>query len=42
MQEERCTGMTWQVQDWNTPAIRFYERYSTRFDDGWLNCHLDF
>ncbi|CAD5246349.1 MULTISPECIES: GNAT family N-acetyltransferase [unclassified Imperialibacter] len=37
-----CTGMMWQVLDWNEPAINFYKKYGTRFDDGWLNCHLDF
>ncbi|MFN4144621.1 MAG: GNAT family N-acetyltransferase [Runella sp.] len=38
----RCTGMMWQVLDWNTPSIEFYKRYGTRFDGEWLNCHLDF
>ncbi len=37
-----CSGMMWQVLDWNQPAIDFYEIYNTRFDAGWLNCHLDF
>jgi GNAT superfamily N-acetyltransferase len=40
--EENCSGMMWQVLDWNKPAIEFYEKYNTRFDGGWLNCHLDF
>jgi GNAT superfamily N-acetyltransferase len=40
--EEKCSGMMWQVLDWNTPAINFYDKYSTRYDEGWLNCHLDF
>jgi GNAT superfamily N-acetyltransferase len=39
---ENCTGMMWQVLDWNEPAIGFYKKYNTRFDAGWLNCHLDF
>ncbi len=38
--EEGCTGMMWQVLDWNEPAIRFYEKYQTEFDEGWINCHL--
>lgn len=37
-----CTGMMWQVLDWNEPAINFYKKYPTRIEDGWLNCHLDF
>lgn len=37
-----CTGMMWQVLDWNKPAIDFYEKYGTRFDGEWINCHLDF
>lgn len=37
-----CTGMMWQVLDWNTPAIEFYKKYNTDFDKGWINCHLDF
>ena len=37
-----CTGMMWQVLDWNKPAIDFYSRYRTSFDDEWVNCHLDF
>ncbi len=39
--EENCTGMMWQVLDWNTPAIEFYKRYNTRFDEEWINCHLE-
>ena len=35
-------GITWQVLDWNEPAIGFYRQFGTRFDDGWTNCHLDF
>lgn len=38
---ENCTGMMWQVLDWNTTAIEFYKRYHTRFDDTWINCHLE-
>ena len=37
-----CTGMMWQVLDWNQPAIDFYKKYSTRFDSGWINCNIDF
>ncbi|WP_019990077.1 GNAT family N-acetyltransferase [Rudanella lutea] len=40
--QTNCTGMMWQVLDWNKPAIGFYQQFGTRFDDGWTNCHLDF
>lgn len=40
--ENNCTGMMWQVLDWNSSAIDFYKKYKTRFDGEWLNCHLDF
>lgn len=40
--EENCTGMMWQVLDWNESAISFYKQYGTRFDDDWVNCKLDF
>lgn len=40
--QTRCTGMMWQVLDWNQPAIGFYKQFGTRFDNGWTNCHLDF
>lgn len=39
--EQNCTGMTWQVLDWNKPAIDFYKRYSSKLDDEWVNGHLE-
>ena len=36
-----CSGMMWQVLDWNKPAIDFYEKYNSRFDPEWINCHLE-
>ncbi|MBX6379737.1 L-amino acid N-acyltransferase YncA [Thermoflavifilum aggregans] len=35
------SGMTWQVLDWNEPAIRFYEKYGARISREWLTCQLD-
>ncbi|HTM65695.1 MAG TPA: GNAT family N-acetyltransferase [Flavipsychrobacter sp.] len=35
-------GLTWQVLEWNEPAIKFYERYKTKFDGEWVNVSLDF
>jgi GNAT superfamily N-acetyltransferase len=39
--EEGCTGMMWQVLDWNEPAINFYKKYyNATLEAGWLNAHL--
>ncbi|WP_425636755.1 N-acetyltransferase family protein [Algoriphagus yeomjeoni] len=38
--EENCTGMMWQVLDWNEPAINFYRKYGADLEAGWLNAHL--
>ena len=32
----------WQVLSWNKPAINFYKKYSTVFDNEWINCKLVF
>jgi len=37
-----CSGMMWQVLDWNEPAINFYKKYETHFDGEWINCNIDF
>lgn len=36
-----CTGMMWQVLDWNEPAINFYKKYGAKLDGEWINCHLE-
>ena len=38
--EEDCSGMMWQVLDWNAPAINFYKKYGALLEAGWLNAHL--
>jgi len=38
--EKGFRGMTWQVLDWNEPAINFYKKYSSDFDAGWINVSL--
>lgn len=40
--ERKLNGMTWQVLNWNEPAINFYKKYNTRFDEEWTNAMLDF
>ncbi|WP_027000550.1 GNAT family N-acetyltransferase [Eisenibacter elegans] len=39
--EEQCRRISWQVLDWNTPAIEFYQRFGASIDGGWLNGGLD-
>src|SRR5476651_1241001 len=33
-------GMTWQVLDWNEPALNFYKKYESSVEAGWLNASL--
>ncbi len=39
--EQGCSGMMWQVLNWNKPAIDFYKKYQARLDEEWLNGHLE-
>lgn len=39
--EKKLHGITWQVLEWNQPAIRFYEKYGAAFDAEWINCSID-
>jgi GNAT superfamily N-acetyltransferase len=39
--ESDCTGMTWQVLDWNEPAIQFYKKYDSQMGQDWINCSLE-
>lgn len=39
--ENNYSRMQWQVLNWNEPAINFYKKYNTRFDDEWLNGILE-
>lgn len=39
--EEDCSGMMWQVLDWNAPAINFYKKYyNATIEEDWFNCNL--
>jgi GNAT superfamily N-acetyltransferase len=40
--QEKVRKLEWQVLKWNTPAIEFYKKLNTLFDDEWLNCKLTF
>jgi len=39
--DSECTGMMWQVLDWNTPAIDFYKKYHASLSNEWINCSLE-
>lgn len=39
--ERQFKGITWQVLDWNEPAINFYKKFNgVQFDGAWVNCSL--
>jgi GNAT superfamily N-acetyltransferase len=38
--QQKVRRMEWQVLDWNKPAIDFYKKYNTHFNDEWVNCKL--
>lgn len=38
--ERGARRMSWQVLDWNEPAIRFYEKYKPQVLNEWLNYRL--
>jgi len=33
--------LDWQVLDWNTPAVEFYEKMGTHIEKEWWNCKLE-
>jgi GNAT superfamily N-acetyltransferase len=39
--EDNCTGMMWQVLEWNEAAINFYKKYGSKLDAEWVNCNLE-
>jgi GNAT superfamily N-acetyltransferase len=39
--DEQCTGMMWQVLDWNELAINFYKKYGAKMAQDWINCNLE-
>jgi GNAT superfamily N-acetyltransferase len=38
--EKDLEGITWQVLEWNQPAINFYKKYKAGFDAEWVNCSI--
>jgi GNAT superfamily N-acetyltransferase len=39
-QTKGFNGVSWQVLDWNKPAIKFYSKYKSAIESGWLNASL--
>jgi diamine N-acetyltransferase len=39
--QEGWTRFVWQVLDWNTPAIEFYEAHGARIMRPWLTCRVE-
>ncbi len=38
--EKSFNGITWQVLEWNEPAINFYKKYNASFDPEWVNVSI--
>lgn len=38
--EQKCARVSWQVLDWNEPAINFYKKLDAHFDPEWVNVYL--
>ncbi len=34
--QRKCADMTWNVLDWNTPAIEFYHHLGSKPVRGWI------
>jgi GNAT superfamily N-acetyltransferase len=39
-QRTDCNGMTFQVLEWNEPAINFYKKFGANFDPEWINVSI--
>ena len=40
--DSNCSGMMWQVLDWNEPVIPFFEKNKATIDKGWWNGKIIF
>ena len=38
--EDKVSRVSWQVLEWNEPAINFYKKVGASFDPEWVNCAL--
>jgi GNAT superfamily N-acetyltransferase len=39
--EKAFKRITWQVLDWNEPAINFYKKFNVSFDPEWINVSVN-
>lgn len=39
--KEQCRRITWQVLEWNEPAIQFYKKIGATLDNQWVNGFLE-
>lgn len=39
--EHNYARVSWQVLDWNTPAIDFYKQFGAKFDSEWVNAWVE-
>ena len=39
--EKGCVRFEWQVLDWNTPAITFYQSLGAKLLPEWINCRVN-
>jgi GNAT superfamily N-acetyltransferase len=40
--QKKLAGITWQVLNWNEPALNFYRKYNASFDEEWTNAMINF
>lgn len=40
--ERGVMRLSWQVLNWNEPAIQFYKKLQADFDGEWINCRIRF
>ncbi|SHK88427.1 L-amino acid N-acyltransferase YncA [Chitinophaga jiangningensis] len=39
--EKQFSGITFQVLEWNEPAINFYKKFQAKFDPEWVNVSIE-
>ncbi|CAL1516600.1 GNAT family N-acetyltransferase [Chitinophaga sp. MM2321] len=39
--EKHFNGIVFQVLEWNEPAIKFYKKYTDKFDAEWINVSVE-
>ena len=39
--EKKFVRVSWQVLEWNEPAINFYKKYKAELDPEWINGSID-